>query len=435
MTSKYTPEENKLRELTGGDYFSQEFMDNLNSLNLTVKEANIVINQIKHEITTGECCLEAIPIRLNYLLKQLAPEITKYVVPSKELIAKKELIFLLNLKDNITFCPNCQSSLFLTDKFCYKCGAKNMQSIAIKAPKDDDLNLNEIYCAKLYEKYPLNFKYAYVCFLRYVNENPGKVEFPVFNNIDGFKLKKQAVKDNYFTLGDHVYSISNYTISDIKKVLKKYDLKVSGKKDELIERISQNLSDEEISREFENRTFVLTPEAEKFLEENKYLVYYDKNDLSTSISLEKYESLFKKAKITDSIYDVLYSYYADLINEDVNNKQWHQYRTDLGNLINVSVNNISDLKLLKLHFQYFILEANNWIHDYYSDYCNPSFDLKFNKSRNDLIASLKLELNELQEIFNEAWDEVKIPSYTLAKADAFKKLILAFDGKDLNSIY
>lgn len=30
-----------------------------------------------------------------------------------------------------------------------------MQSIAIKAPKDDDLNLNEIYCAKLYEKYPL----------------------------------------------------------------------------------------------------------------------------------------------------------------------------------------------------------------------------------------------------------------------------------------
>lgn len=187
--------------------------------------------------------------------------------------------------------------------------------------------------------------------------------------------------------------------------------------------------------EFENSTFVLTSEAEKFLEENKYLVYYDKNDLSTSISLEKYESLFKKAKITDSIYDVLYSYYADLINEDVNNKQWHQYRTDLGNLINVSVNNISDLKLLKLHFQYFILEANNWIHDYYSDYCNPSFDLKFNKSRNDLIASLKLELNELQEIFNEAWDEVKIPSYTLAKADAFKKLILAFDGKDLNSIY
>ena len=87
MTSEYTPEENKLRELTGGDYFSQEFMDNLNSLNLTVKEANIVINQIKHEITTGECCLEAIPIRLNYLLKQLAPEITKYVVASKELLA------------------------------------------------------------------------------------------------------------------------------------------------------------------------------------------------------------------------------------------------------------------------------------------------------------------------------------------------------------
>lgn len=224
---------------------------------------------------------------------------------------------------------------------------------------------------------------------------------------------------------------SSFILSDNEKLQEKYheeyDLINNGKF------YVSNHSD--AFNEFENSTFVLTPEAEKFLEENKYLVYYDKNDLSTSISLEKYESLFKKAKITDSIYDVLYSYYADLINEDVNNKQWHQYRTDLGNLINVSVNNISDLKLLKLHFQYFILEANNWIHDYYSDYCNPSFDLKFNKSRNDLIASLKLELNELQEIFNEAWDEVKIPSYTLAKADVFKKLILAFDGKDLNSIY
>ena len=43
----YTPEENKLRELTGGDYFSQEFMEKLKSLNLTVREANVVINQIK----------------------------------------------------------------------------------------------------------------------------------------------------------------------------------------------------------------------------------------------------------------------------------------------------------------------------------------------------------------------------------------------------
>ena len=48
---------------------------------------------------------------------------------------------------------------------------------------------------------------------------------------------------------------------------------------------------------------------------------------------------------------------------------------------------------------------------------------------------LKLELNELQEIFDEAWSEVKIPSYTVTKADTFKKLILAFNGEDLNEIH
>ena len=238
-----------------------------------------------------------------------------------------------------------------------------------------------------------------------------------------------------FTLGDPVYSISNYTISDIKKVLKKYDLKVSGKKDELIERISKNLSDDEINNEFENSTFVLISEAEKFLKENKYIIYYYDNSLDEFISLEKYESLFKKSKVTDSIYEVLYRYYTNLANESVNNKQWDHYKISIGHIINISVDNISDLKLLKLHIKYFILEANNWICDDYSDYYNPSFNLEFNKSRNDLIVSLKLELNELQEIFDESWSEVKIPSYTVTKADTFKKLILAFNGGDLNEIH
>ena len=364
MTPNYTPEENKLRELTGGDYFSQEFMDKLKSLNLTVKEANIVIDQIKNEIITGECCLEAIPIRLNYLLNQIAPEVIEEKLPSKELIAKKELIFLLNQKDNRTSCPNCQTQLFLTDVFCYKCGAKNTHLTSIKSSKDDDLNLDEIYCAKLYEKYPLDFKYAYVCFLRYLDQHPEELDLASFNNIDVSELKKQAIKDNY---------------------------------------IANN---------------VLTHEARKFLKENEYLIYYLDNNLNDSISLEKYESLFKKSKVTDSIYDVLYRYYVNIANESVVNNQWHQYRTAIGHIINISVDNISDLKLLKLHLKYFILEAND-------DY-NPT--LEFNKSRNDLIASLKLDLNELQEIFDEAWDEVKIPSYTVSKKDTFKKLILVFNN-------
>ena len=310
MTSNYTPEENKLRELTGGDYFSQEFMDKLKSLNLTVKEANIVISQIKTEISTGECCLEAIPIRLNYLLKQVASKMKKPVLLYKELLAKKEVVFLLNQANNRTNCPNCQSQLFVTDDFCYKCGSKNNQTITIKQSKEeDDLNLDEIYCAKLYEKYSLDFKYAYVCFLKYLEKHPGEISLQIFNDVDGFKLKEQAIKDNFIMPGNPAYSIVNYKVSDIKNVLKKYNLKVSGKKEELIKRISENLSDDEISKEFKNNTYILTQEANDFLKENNYLVYYNEHNLEKFFLLKKYESLFKKAKITDSIYDVLYGYY------------------------------------------------------------------------------------------------------------------------------
>lgn len=434
--SGYSPEECKLREITGGDYFSEEFMNKLKSLNLTVKEANIVLSKIRTEITTGECCLEAIPIRLNYLLKQMAPKVKKQKIDSRELLAKKELVFLLNQENNRTICPNCQSQLFITDKFCYRCGSKNNQIITVNQKNnDDDLNLDEIYCAKLYEKYPLGFKYAYVCFLKYLEKHPGEIGLPVFNDIDGFTLKKQAIKDNYIILGDPVYSIVNYNVSDIKKVLKKYKLKVSGKKEELIKRISENLSPDEINKEFENNTFVLTQDANKFLKENEYLIYYKNNNLSELISLDKYESLFKKAKVTDSIYDVLIRYYTNLANEFIDNKIWIQYKEIIGHIIAISPGNISDLKLLKLHFQYFILEANNWIKNDYNDYKHAIFNPNLNKTRNELIANLKLELDELQEIFDESWDDVKIPYYCVSKKDTFKKLILAFNGEDLNIIH
>ena len=105
----------------------------------------------------------------------------------------------------------------------------------------------------------------------------------------------------------------------------------------------------------------------------------------------------------------------------------------MGHIIEISTDNISDLKLLKLHLEYFILEANNWIRDDYSDYFNPTFNPEFNKSRNELIANLKLELDELQELFDEAWSDVKIPSYTVSSKTTFKKLILGFKGEDLNN--
>ena len=153
------------------------------------------------------------------------------------------------------------------------------------------------------------------------------------------------------------------------------------------------------------------------------------------ISLDKYESLFKKAKVTDSIYDVLIRYYTNLANEFIDNKIWIQYKEIMGHIIAISPGNISDLKLLKLHFQYFILEANNWIKNDYNDYKHAIFNPNLNKTRNELISNLKLELDELQEIFDESWNDVKIPYYCVSKKDTFKKLILAFNGEDLNIIH
>ena len=69
------------------------------------------------------------------------------------------------------------------------------------------------------------------------------------------------------------FAHDSLTIKDLKNILRKNNLKISGKKQELIDRIAEN----QISLdEFRSDKAILTPDGEEFLQQNLWIEFYDK---------------------------------------------------------------------------------------------------------------------------------------------------------------
>lgn len=106
---------------------------------------------------------------------------------------------------------------------------------------------------------------------------------PFVRYIDLLLKENKLGLDYWIDIGlnsGHIYDakgtgLLQYTtkVTDLKNVLKKYDLKQSGKKAELIERIKENLSPSEINNEFEGSFYLLTEEGKEFLDANIHFTY------------------------------------------------------------------------------------------------------------------------------------------------------------------
>ena len=69
-------------------------------------------------------------------------------------------------------------------------------------------------------------------------------------------------------------SLSKLKIPELKDIATRFDLAVKGKKDELCNRINENVSEEELSNCVTERYWVLTDKGGERLNQNKYVVFY-----------------------------------------------------------------------------------------------------------------------------------------------------------------
>ena len=90
------------------------------------------------------------------------------------------------------------------------------------------------------------------------------------NKIDPYSLKTELIDEGYIVEGLNVNDLKNkyetYNPKQLKKILKKYKLKRSGSKEELIERLIENIPEDEIPFD----SYKLSPKAKKLIQDNLY---------------------------------------------------------------------------------------------------------------------------------------------------------------------
>ena len=401
----------------------------------------------------------------------------------------REIKFLANQEHNLVKCPKCRANVLKSNRFCYNCGAniilssgpveqpfndlserpvensfndlsersvensfnENVASSSNqedkKASEDkstlDELSeLEKLYNQKVSSKYSPKFKFAYVLYLNHLNKNPSK-KFPEDRYISVYdtslnKLEKQALDDEFLEDGNPLIAAQSATVSDIKNVLKEHDLKVSGKKDDLIERLGQNLSEEALKEAFPQKVLAVSDKGLEFIEKNRYVFYYDNtSQLRSNLDVDEYDSIFVGIDdlSDENISNLLIEYLLKRENDLVSKNYWSAYRYNLIILGRAYKDSDKDLELLDIDFKLFIAGINN-----FSDYSNKSepacayIGKTYSDELISLLHSLGLSIDELKDKFNASYDDLKYPDLKISKGESLVYLLKLFSGTDIQEL-
>ena len=487
LFKKDNPAEKKLKELTGGFILNSSFIETLKSRGLSIEDGVKIRTQLKREIKEGKVSEVNLEFRLNQLLSKHKDvpltslsksekecpncgliQASDYIYcigcghdlnevhPDKSNDDVRRITFLHNYDFNLKTCPECNTKFLKADPFCFNCGTSVVSkgtlrndSLEVRNGKlvekketnvDDELSsLEALYSQTVQSKYAATFKVAYVLYLEYFRKDPSKA-FPdkTAKKYDTTvkDLKKQAIEDGFIEIGPAILEAKNVKVSDLKEILKEHGLKVSGKKDELIERLDENLSDDELERHFKSKNYQISSEGESFIENNRYILYITSNwDISNVFHPSDVGKIFEEKIYTDEeIYEKLLIHFRGVLDKKLSGEVWVDFKSYSNAVARIQEDAGELNDALNTRFKVFIFDINNFsLHSYRPEPAGTRLKKKDMTDLVSLMHKMTLPIDELKEAFDEAYNEVLFET-AVTKSDSLVYLLKVFGGEDLDSI-
>ena len=395
---------------------------------------------------------------------------TKRVLETKKVSEKEEVIkivpenldfarqtrFLNTFDFNLKACPECNTKFLKTDPFCFNCGSSVLtqetvinDNIEVKDGNlveksentaDDELSsLEALYNKAVQSKYSPNFNVAYVLYLEHIRTNPSKkFSDRIAKDYDTTpnKLKKQAIEDEFIELGSPLNAARDFKVSDLKEILKQYNLKVSGKKDELIERLGENLSDDELKKHFKSKNYQISDKGLEFLKNNGYILYVlSDKDISKVFSPVDFSKIFEQKEYSQNeIQDKLVVYLKGMQDKKLTRNDFGEFKI-YSNAIAQILEDKGELKeALIFRFKVFLFDLNN-----YSVVINQPEPARTRLKQKDMVKitgllhQLSLPVDELKELLDDTYKKVLFKT-VISSQDSLIYLLKIFGGENLDNI-
>lgn len=364
----------EIKELFSSD-LADIFMDYVNEGLVTLNEIKKIKQQLFIDLTRSTIRKQSIPLRLKYLVSNL------HNTKEKDDSIKNP-------------CPYCNEELDYSRRYCVSCGYDIFNDVNVK--NKNKYLYHDVLTETLSYKYSLNniiekkdeFNEEYLISLAicYIIDNLNiKNYYSIFNmaadnyNILDIDLRRFMHKKGYITYDVLESSWSEegqeFSVSELKNILLENNIKQSGNKTELIERIKSNISLTKIRSKVPKITelgFQFKEDCKTILYHNKYLKNY---------VYEEFEEFFASSEKT-SINEITLDFLNQHIEKAINLKK-HNQLVDSIKLQSQLYSNIQDIEeILRLELKLFFINLNMlFIDDVYYDFYNPIEESTFNTLR------------------------------------------------------
>ena len=380
-------------------------------------------------------------------------------VPKKKISTELDMFmrktqFLTQHDYNLKTCPDCNTRFLKTDPFCFNCGAsvvthetEKNENLKVKDGKltssdsqhDELSDLEALYAQTVSSKYEPSFKVAYVLYLDEFRKNPTKKfsdKLAKHYRTTPNKLKKQALEDEFIERAPAISEAKSFKVTELKEILKKNNLKVSGKKDELINRLDENLTEDELKKYFKAKNYQISEPGSEFLSNNNSIIYIHENrDISRAFYPSEIIRLFEERRYDESeINDILIRHLSNVLDEKLNQERWIDYKIYSNALAEVMENNGDLSDTLKLRLKVFLFDLNN-----YSVALNRPDPKKLKLKSKDkvkltqLLHKMTLPIDELKQVFSDSYNEVLF-DMDISKDESFVYLLKIFGGENLDEV-
>lgn len=252
---------------------------------------------------------------------------------------------------------------------------------------------------------------------------PGYYEYRYNRKPD--KLLKKALKKGYLVESDYKFNMYQTTNANLKDILREYDLKVSGVKDELVKRLLKNIDEEELKSIFDQSYYQLSDSGKKLVENNQHVIYYHKKLDKAEISLKEYHETY----ITEELnkYEVAIKLIRKKSKKYRKEGDWGLYRNTFLSMGDVYADSGNNKKALELYLKIYHLDlsglSNNNAYMPSTIFLAPGIIGRIEQE----MSNLNYDKNKVKEVYFYVAKKLDLPKTVYSKEKSFNYILKAMD--------